>query len=303
MTTIIQQIIDKYHGVAPQGVVHAVQKAAARTGADFSFLMEKASMESGFNPAAKAKSSSATGLFQFIESTWLKMIKEHGAKYGLGALASHIEIRDGKPCVDDCKVRQAILSLRKNPEISALMAGELSTGNKQYLEAHTESAIGKTELSLAHFMGAAGASRFLNARAENGDAIAAHLFHKEAHANKNIFFDPATGRARTLDQVYNAFNGKADDGEIQIAAAAEKPVVVVPAQAHIATAAPSALEIAQMMAAGDPGGIVWNDEENTVKSGFAHSKGFGGQRLSVDNMMLAQMQRDQHRGHQPVYNS
>jgi hypothetical protein len=44
--------------------------------------MAKASAESGLDAGAKAKTSTATGLFQFTEGTWLSMVREHGAKYG-----------------------------------------------------------------------------------------------------------------------------------------------------------------------------------------------------------------------------
>ncbi|MBI3441333.1 MAG: transglycosylase SLT domain-containing protein, partial [Proteobacteria bacterium] len=168
MTAQTFKIINKYQGVASRQVIHAVETAAARTGADFSFLMEKASTESGFNSAAKAKSSTATGLFQFIDSTWLHMVKEFGPKYGLGKFADQIQDRDGKLCVDDCQTKSAILDLRKNPEIAALMAGEFSTGNKQYLTEHTNAPVGRTELYLAHFLGAHGAADFLNNRENNG---------------------------------------------------------------------------------------------------------------------------------------
>src|SRR3990172_10113801 len=161
MTALISQIISKYHGLASKEVVQAVENAAAKTGADFSFLMEKAAAESGFDPAARSKSSTATGLFQFIEGTWIQMVKEHGAKYGLGRLAARIEVKDGKPCVDDCAVKNEILNLRQNPEIAALMAGEFSAANKQYLETRTGGDVGATELYLAHFMGASGAAKFL----------------------------------------------------------------------------------------------------------------------------------------------
>src|SRR3989304_6915423 len=162
MTSAVAQIIDKYHGLASKQVINAVERAAARTGADFPFLREKAAAESGFAPAARSKSSTATGLFQFIEGTWLQMVKEHGAKYGLGRLAARIEVKDGKPCVDDCAVKDEILNLRQNPEIAALMAGEFSAANKQYLETRTGGDVGAAELYLAHFMGAGGAGEFLN---------------------------------------------------------------------------------------------------------------------------------------------
>jgi hypothetical protein len=208
MTSLLSQIIDKYHGLASKEVVQAVENAAAKTGVDFSFLMEKAAAESGFDPAARSKSSTATGLFQFIDSTWLHMVKEYGAKYGLGNLAEQIKIKDGKPCVDDCAEKEAILGLRNNPGIAALMAGEFSAANRQYLETNTGGAVGTTELYFAHFMGPGGAAKFLNSRAQNGNLLAASVFPKEANANKNVFFDPATGQARTLDGVYDFFAQK-----------------------------------------------------------------------------------------------
>lgn len=213
MAGLAAGIINKYQELAPQQVVKAVQKAAEKTGADFSFLMEKAAAESSFNPKAKAKTSSATGLFQFIESTWLSMLKEHGAKYGLGAYTKHIQIKDGKPCLTcDGATKKAILDLRKNPEIAALMAGEFSTENKRHLEKNTRSEIGNTELYLAHFLGAGSAAKFINSRDVNGNVIGAEIFPAAARANKSVFFDPATGKPRTLDQIHDYFSGKFTTG-------------------------------------------------------------------------------------------
>src|SRR5262245_58751937 len=109
MTALATQNINKYQGVAPNQVIHAVRKAAQKTGVDFAFLMEKASTESSFNPAAKSKHSSATGLFQFIEQTWLNMVKKYGDKYGLEKYADQIEIKGGVACCDDSKMKNEIL--------------------------------------------------------------------------------------------------------------------------------------------------------------------------------------------------
>jgi hypothetical protein len=299
MSGLIQHIIDKYHGVASAKVVHAVAQASARTGADFSFLMEKASAESNFNTSAKSKSSSATGLFQFIESTWLNMVKEHGAKYGLGKLADQIEIKNGKPCVENCAVKNAILNLRKNPEIAALMAGELSAGNKEYLEAHTKGPVGTTELYLAHFMGAGGAAKFIENRQANGNAIAAHLFPKEAHANKAVFFNPDTGKARTLNQIYASFAQKFNGGHAvkTTAPVIAEPVVLPapPAPASIIPPTPPSMVVAQAL----PSlymNIIWNDTADEARSGFAATPKPA---LSAENILiLAQMQH-----HKPHYNA
>lgn len=195
-----------------QHVAAAVKNAAQRTGADFSFLMKKAATESSFNPRAKAKGSSATGLFQFIEQTWLTMVKKHGDKYGLSAEADKISLHKGKAYVADPAARSHILNLRKNPEISALMAGEYCAENQNYLEDNTHCEVGATELYLAHFMGAGGAAKFLNSRSVNGEATAAHLFPAAARANKSIFFDRATGQARSLNDIYDHFASKFNNG-------------------------------------------------------------------------------------------
>ena len=72
----------------PDAVRAAIQRAANATGVDFSLLVETARRESAFNANAKASTSSATGLFQFIDSTWLDMVRRHGARHGLGAEAA-----------------------------------------------------------------------------------------------------------------------------------------------------------------------------------------------------------------------
>lgn len=211
MTTQLANIMQKYQGVAKPQVISAVANAADKTGVDFSFLMQKAQTESSFNPAAKAKGSSATGLFQFIEQTWLNTVKKYGDKYGLQEYADKIEIKDGKACVADCNAKAEILNLRKDPTISALMAGELTADNKDYLEDHTSCDVGATEMYMAHFMGAGGASKFLNCRDINGSANAAALFPQAAKANHNVFYDKA-GKPRSLDQVYSLFDAKFSDG-------------------------------------------------------------------------------------------
>lgn len=237
MAIASEQIIHKYQSSAPQRVVSAIARAAKATGADFSLLMDKASAESDFNPAAKAKGSSATGLFQFIDSTWLSMVKEHGAKYGLSAYADKIEMKNGKPCCTDASVKSKILDLRKNPEISALMAGELTQDNREYLESRGVDDVGKTEMYLAHFMGAGGAAKFLTARDKSGTLAGASLFPREAHANKSVFFD-AAGRPRTLDQIYDRFARKfGEDGGSTAVASAKKVSTGMPS--HSVTPAPA----------------------------------------------------------------
>lgn len=192
---------------APQGIVNAIKTASEKTGVSFSYLMEKAAAESNFNPTIKAKTSSATGLFQFIESTWMDMVNKHGEKHGINTNQS----------------KQALLNLRKEPAIASVMAAEFAQGNKAYLEKTIGGTIGNTELYFAHFMGAQGASNFLSEMKKNPDAIAATIFPKEANANRGVFFDSKTNTPRSFAQIYDFFDNKFSNDN-RPATMAHKPV-------------------------------------------------------------------------------
>lgn len=305
LSSIKAKIADKYQGVAPQNVINAVQKASSKTGVDFAFLMEKASAESNFNPTAKSKSSSATGLYQFIEDTWLSVVKKHGDRFGLSEYADQIEVKNGRCCVEDSAMKKKILGLRNDPEISAMMAGAFTAENKQYLQKNTEGAVGTTEMYLAHFMGAGGATKFINCRDYDGDAIAAKLFPQQARANKSIFYDRA-GKPRTLDQVYNIFDKKFTGGALDPSTptkhAASTPAnthTTAPAKAPAAASSSTpSLKAAQALPIFDDGNlkddIIWSDDPR-----FHHdraSTGFGRRsntvnRISAESIMLmSQMQ-------------
>ncbi len=196
----------------PPAVEAAIRSASVRTGVDFSYLVEKAATESSFRTELKARTSSATGLYQFIESTWLQVVKDYGAKHGLGGVADAINRdADGRYRVDDPGVRQRILDLRKNPQIAALMVGEFTRDNHDYLTSRVAGEIGGTELYLAHFMGPAGAAKFLNAMRDNPFQKGADLFPAAAAANTAIFYTPDGSRATTLGEIYNRFDRRFGD--------------------------------------------------------------------------------------------
>ena len=115
-------------------VTSAIAASARRTGVDFNYLLGQARIESGLNPQAKAATSSATGLYQFIDQSWLGIIKQHGAENGLGWAANAITRSGNRWVVSDPNMKSAILSLRSNPEVSATMAAESASDNKTTLE-------------------------------------------------------------------------------------------------------------------------------------------------------------------------
>lgn len=196
---------------APTEVTAAVQNASAKTGVNFAYLMQKAGVESGYDATAKASTSSATGLFQFTEQTWLRMIADHGAADGYGKYAGAIQERaDGKLYVPDAKMNQEIMDLRNDPRASALMAAEYARDNADDLQAAVGGKVGATELYLAHFLGSGGASQFLNAMKANPGAPAATVMPQAAAANRGVFYN-ADGTAKSLKEVYDRFAAKFDN--------------------------------------------------------------------------------------------
>jgi hypothetical protein len=311
MTAHFGNITDKYQGVAPRSVIQAVSKASAKTGVDFTFLMEKAATESSFNPAAKAKTSSAAGLFQFIENTWLSMVKNHGEKYGLGEYAEKITIdKNGKACVKDCDVRKEILGLRKNAEISALMAGEFSSENKEYLEKTVGGDIGATELYMAHFLGANGAAKFLNAMHDNPNMKASALLPEAARANKKVFYDQDTKHALSVKDIYAFFDKKFNSGTTPPLSTASTPSTRTAIRSATApvTVPPylDPLETTAQALPSSSGGyriadIIWNDEQRffpKTEDSRVASSATGFSKLSAQSILtILEMQQA------PAYNS
>lgn len=190
-------------------VLAAIGDAARATGIDFQYLMTQAKLESGLRPDARARTSSARGLYQFIERTWLSVVKQHGAKHGLGWAADAIDKVGGRLKVADGATRQAILALRNDPSAAAAMAAEHAADNKAALEARLGRAVGQVDLYMAHFLGVGGATKFLRALANDGSAAAADLMPRAARANKAVFH-AAGGAQRSLEQVYARFASKFD---------------------------------------------------------------------------------------------
>lgn len=186
-----------------RGVVEtAIQRASQATGVDFSFLMKTAHRESGMNPAAKAGTSSATGLFQFVEQTWLGTLKQHGSKYGYARYAELIsQGADGRYRVSGgADARRAVMDLRLDAHASSLMAGELASDHAAYLKGRTGRTPTGGELYAAHFLGPEGSAKLIDAMERRPGAAAAQIFPDAARANRSIFY--RDGRAATVSEVY-----------------------------------------------------------------------------------------------------
>lgn len=208
---------------ATSTVVNSIRQAARATNVDFGLLMAQAKQESGFQADAKATGSSATGLYQFIDSTWLSMVQHYGDKYGIGALAAHITMDpSGRATVADAALRYRILELRKDPQLSASLAAEYAKKNKGEIEQALGRPAGNADIYMAHFLGAAGAVTFLKAVQKNGNVAAADILPEAAAVNRAVFYD-GSGRASTVSEIYRSFVGRIDKEAAQLSGAVGIP--------------------------------------------------------------------------------
>jgi hypothetical protein len=195
---------------ASGAVRQAIYNAASATGVDFGYLYNQARVESSFDPDAHARTSSASGLYQFIEQSWLSVVAKHGTDHGLGWAAQAITRgSDGRYRVTDPVMRQSILDLRRNPDASAAMAAEFASDNHAYLETRLGYAVAPVDLYLAHFLGPAGAGKFLKGLNADPAQPAASLFPAAARANRAVFYD-RDGAPRSLAAVRDKFASKFD---------------------------------------------------------------------------------------------
>jgi hypothetical protein len=208
---LLQMTVDVTSVGAAAQVTGAIRQAAHSTGASFDYLLATARLESNLNPAAQAPTSSASGLFQFIEQTWLGTMKASGASLGFGAYADAVSFNaaTGRYDVADPGMRQAIMALRNDASASAAMAGAYTRSNATQLAGALGRRPNDGELYIAHFLGPQGAERLISAATSRPDAPAAALFPAAAQANRAVFYDRA-GQARGAAEVYAVLANKFD---------------------------------------------------------------------------------------------
>lgn len=234
-------------GPSHAGVAQALSRASADTGVGFDFLYRVASRESSLNPEAKAATSSAAGLFQFIEQTWLRLVKTYGEAHGLGGFAAEIaRTPEGRYAVSNPERKVEILNARYDAGKAAALAAELARENRGALEGALGRPVDGAELYAAHFLGAGGAARLL---ASAPDAAAADILPEAARANRNVFYDGA--RARSAGELIESFRhaiGEAPGREPRSVAPlpgapAGTPTAIEAQGARLAVAAPAPGEV------------------------------------------------------------
>ncbi len=195
----------------PRRVVDTILRASEEAGVDPVYMMALADKESSFDTDVKAATSSAQGLFQFVTATWLEMIRDYGARYGLADEAAAVRGRGGAISVAD-GMRQRVLSLRNDPYVACLMAAELVKRDRGRIEARVGRELSTTELYFAHFLGTASAGRFLSLSSDKPEASAQKAFRSAARANRSLFTEK-NGKGRrglSVAEVYERIDGMMD---------------------------------------------------------------------------------------------
>jgi Transglycosylase SLT domain len=254
-------LVDSSNSAAGSAVTGAIRQASQATGTSFNYLLATAQVESGLNPQAGASTSSARGLFQFIETTWLATMKQAGPALGYGRYADAITMdASGRYVVRDPAMRSEILKLRSDPTANAVMAGAFTKANASALNERLGRSPSEGELYIAHFLGAGGAGRLIALAATNPNAKAADFFPNAAQANTSILYD-RTGAARSLAQVRNVLTARYDVARgsqdrptfaVQAATAAVPTNRTNSATATTAAPAPDTAGIANAFAAAVP---------------------------------------------------
>ena len=188
---------------ATESVVTALRQASVATGSDFDYLLSTAMRERSLEPQTKSESSSATGLFQFVDQTWLGLVKRFGEMHGLGRMAGAIEQAPSGSCtVNSAELKAEILALRHDPKVSALMAGEAAKETKASLECSLGRELSDNELYAAHFLGRGSARKLFGLHVQNPGQRADIAFPEAAKANRAVFYH-RDGNAETVGEVCN----------------------------------------------------------------------------------------------------
>lgn len=166
-----------------------LKAVAGMTGVPLDWLLAIVGLESGFRYTVKASTSSATGWFQFINSTWDIMYAKGIKLFGLPP--------------DTSKSRAA----RNDPRINALLGAQFTRDNWEGLKKHLgRDNITDTDVYMAHFLGLGGALKFLRA---DPNAFGYKIFKAEYSANMPLFFvNSKPSQPRTISEMYQMFQKK-----------------------------------------------------------------------------------------------
>lgn len=194
-------------------MIDAIYYASQETGASFELLIIKAMLESDLGEHTIAPNSSARGIFQYIDSTWLALIKQHGEHIGYKPYADALEmdiVKNQFNVTEDSSFsRNDILKLRYNSRITALIKSYQILDEQKTLHNYKNNqTVHITDHYIVHMMGLPLAKMFYKLQQSESAIIPASLtnrmFEKAIASNKNFFYDD-DGNGLNAMQIYSKF--------------------------------------------------------------------------------------------------
>lgn len=207
--------IDRGDGKSKAAIINIIKQAAALTGVDPNLMLSMAYMESSLDPSARAGTSRATGLYQFLVGgkydTWGEMLSKYGNDYGIPPNASAMD-----------------------PVANAILGGEFIRQNMKAAQKVLNRPITAADIYTMHMMGSGAGPKFLANLERDPNAIAQKDFPNQAASNTGVF--AKDGRWRTYGEIYDSFQKRIVSGNSQVSLMANKAGVEMPSKASPATA-------------------------------------------------------------------
>ncbi|MCK5374723.1 MAG: hypothetical protein KAJ40_05520 [Alphaproteobacteria bacterium] len=195
-------------------LIDTLYNVTQETGVSFELLVIKAMIESNLGENIVAQNSTARGLFQYIESTWLSLIKSYGGKIGYASYADALKydlIAKRYVIVSERNnfSRHDILNLRYDTRITTLIKAYQILDEQAAIEKCTKGQVPTiTDHYIVHMMGLPLAELFFKLKNSNSTIIPARLkngmFNNAIAQNPSFFFDKR-GNALNAPQIYNRF--------------------------------------------------------------------------------------------------
>lgn len=197
-------------------LIDNIYEASVTTQTDFELLIITAMIESDLGRVTKSSTSSARGIFQYIEPTWLVLIKRYGARIGQNNYADAIIINTESYLPEIIENSQFtikdILSLRDDTKIAALIkANQLKDEAKIVVKYKAGQRINATDHYIVHMLGLSQARTFYSLLKNESSNILANLNNtgfKEAIRLNPTFFYNAQNKALSAAEAYTQFHRK-----------------------------------------------------------------------------------------------
>jgi hypothetical protein len=177
-----------------------ITEFSAQAGVSPGLVAKIMRIESNFNPNTKASSSSARGLGQFIDETWIEMVLRYGKKYGITGSGTNGEITAA-----DAK------SQRANIDLQIAMTAEFTKHGLALHEKFKSANAYSEDASVYahHNLGLSEASKLLQALRDNPTQRVEKVLQKSSIRNNPSLYK----NGQTVAQVYEVLVKKMQAGE------------------------------------------------------------------------------------------